>query len=112
MDELIDITKEAFLKNGMDIADVYGMRDVLTEQILSSSMAYMHGAIVQYLNDTGHELAAQALDDAWHAREDQWWRQHPERYDQRYLHGEELLDYREAKWSPIPPEGGYTVEDF
>lgn len=96
MDEKVDISKERIIKNGMDIAEVFNRQDVWTEQIISGTIGYMHSAFVQYLNDNGHPLAAQALDDLWHDREDQWWRQHPEQYDQRYMHGDELLDYRES----------------
>lgn len=91
----MDISKEHILKNGMDIAEVFNAADPWTEQILSGTIGYMHTAMVQYLNDNGHPLAAQALDDAWHDREDQWWRQHPEQFDQQFMTGEELLSYRE-----------------
>ena len=97
MQEDINISREHFLSNGLDIAEVYDRRDSWTEQILSGTLGHMHGSLVQFLNDNGFEQAAQALDDAWHAREDQWWRQHPDRYDQRYMHGEELLDYRDEQ---------------
>lgn len=93
----MDISKDAIIQNGMDIADVYGRKDAWTEQILSGTVGYMHGVLVQYLNDNGHPLAAQALDDLWHDREEQWWRQEPDQYDQRYMHGEELLSYREQE---------------
>lgn len=51
-------------------------------------------AVVGYLNENGHELAAQALDDEWYPREDQWWRQDPDGFDKRYLTGEELFEAR------------------
>jgi hypothetical protein len=88
-EELINISKDAFVDNGLDIAEVFGRRDMLTEQILCGGIGYACSAIVQYLNDTGHELAAQALDDAWTARDEQWWRE-PDGFDGRYLHGQEV----------------------
>jgi hypothetical protein len=88
-EELIDISKQRFVQNGLDIEDEFGILGIPTEFVLSSALGFAMGCIVQYLNDTGHELAGQALDDAWHDREDQWWRE-PDGFDGRYKHGEEL----------------------
>lgn len=88
MQEDINISREHFLSNGLDIAEVYGRRDVWTEQILSGTLGHMHGSIVTWLNDNGFEQAGQALDDAWYDREEQWWRDADE-FDGRFKHGEE-----------------------
>ena len=92
MDELIDISKDAFVENGLDIWNtLFDEGHFFTDQlrmVLDPSIGSVHSAFVQYLNDTGHAAAAQALDDAWHEREDQWWRE-PDGFDTRYKHGDE-----------------------
>lgn len=83
---LIDISKDAFVKNGLDIDEA--MPFLPTEMLLEPVIGHVMTGIVQYLNDTGHELAAQALDDVWYSRDEQWWRE-PDGFDARYKHGEE-----------------------
>lgn len=93
---MTDISKESFIENGLDIAEALTVtRGVPMEMVLSGTLGYALNVVVQWLNDNGHERAAQALDDEWYSREDQWWRQNPDQYDQRYMHGEELLDWRD-----------------
>lgn len=87
-------TEEFFIKNGMDIAEVFDRKDVWTEQILSGAIGYVMTAVVFHLNENGHPLAAQALDDAWYPRDEQWWRQEFDNFDERYLTGEELFEAR------------------
>lgn len=85
---MTDISADRFVRNGMDIAEVFGRKDTETEHIISASVGFMHTCLVDWLNNNGYELAGQELDDAWHAREDQWWRQ-PDGFDGRYKNGEE-----------------------
>lgn len=91
-----EFTKDAFIKNGMDIAEVFGFKNVWVEQTVSGSVGYVMTAVVDYLNSNGHELAAQALDDAWYERDDQWWRQEFNNFDEKYLTGEALFEARDA----------------
>lgn len=84
----MNLSKKAMVQNGMDIAAVFSYDDVLMESILEGSIGYAHTAFVHYLNANGHPLAAQALDDLWHAREEQWWRE-PDGFDCQYKTGAE-----------------------
>lgn len=86
-----DISRERFVQNALDIEE--SLPFIGTAQLVDATVGFMHGCLVQFLNDNGHELAAQALDDAWHPRDEQWWRK-PDGFDTRYKHGQELLDER------------------
>lgn len=84
-----DISKDSFIQNGLDINE--SLPFIPTEMLLSATVGYATTAIVQFLNNNGHPLAAQLLDDQWYKREDQWWRE-PEGFDGHYLNGQEKRD--------------------
>lgn len=92
-----EYSKENMIENGVYIGvEVFHVPRSIAEAIVSPTVTSTLTHTVQWLNDNGFELAAQALDDQFYSREDQWWRQDPDQYDQRYMHGEELLAYRDG----------------
>lgn len=91
MTDTPDLSKAAMVKNGVDMLEAFDIPvDFALESILGGTLGYAHTAFVQYLNDNGFELAGQALDDLWHRRDEQWWRE-PDQFDGRYHHGDEHL---------------------
>ena len=80
-----DLSMDKFIRNGLDIHEAVPF--IPTEMLLSGSIGYAVTSIVHYLNQNGHPLAAQALDDQFYKREDQWWRE-PDGFDCRYPNGD------------------------
>jgi hypothetical protein len=83
--EHVDISKERMVQNCADILDAIPFIDPL--QLATTGIGFTTTCVVAWLNNNGFELAAQALDDQWYDREDQWWRE-PDGFDTHYKNGE------------------------